>query len=245
MHAAHQALGKRWQGSRKGIFDTISAEAVADTGCQTCTAGQEILEQVNCPQSYMIPSSHRIVGITDDSLGIVGAILLRITLGGKTTQHMVYISDNIKGLFLSKTALTDLGIINKSFPSSPTGTKESHALKCESKSAHPNTDQCSCPTRAATPDRPSRIPLNATQENIPRLKDWLLTTFAASAFNTCTQQPLQEMTGAPVNVKFRRGQTLSAVHTTIPVPHHWKKQLKRKSTETSAWGLSNLSRKGP
>ncbi len=222
MHAAHQAMGKRWSGSRKGIYQMVTAEAVADTGCQTCIAGQDILEQIKCPESYMIPTSHRIVGITDDSVGIVGAVLLRIAVGEKSTRQMVYISNNIDGLFLSRTALEDLGVIRKSFPSAD--AKGSRAFECKSEGV--DTTQCSCPSRTATPHHPDSIPFNATPENVPRLKEWLLSEFAASAFNTCSQQPLQEMTGTAMKVTFKDGHTPSAVHTPIPVPHHWKRRVK-------------------
>ena len=34
------------------------------------------------------------------------------------------------------------------------------------------------------------------------------------------------MTGAPVEIKFRKGATPHAVHSPIPIPHHWEKQVK-------------------
>ena len=77
------------------------------------------------------------------------------------------------------------------------------------------------------PDRPSTIPFPATPKNLPRLKQWLLTSFSGSAFNTCSYQPLQQMTGNPVDIKFKDEHTPYAVHTPIPVPHHWKQQVKK------------------
>ena len=223
MHDAHKSLGKCWQGSRKGIFDATTVDAIADTGCQTCTAGIDILESLSCPQRYLIHSNHKIVGITEDSLQIVGAILLRITIGKRTTRQMVHISKNIRGLFLSKTALIQLGIINDKFPAQ---TAVSHVMQCKSDGTSTNTSPCLCAARSPTPEHPTSIPFPPTSENVPKLKEWILSAFASSAFNTCTHQSLQEMTGAPVSIRFQKGQKPYAVHTPIPIPHHWKKQVK-------------------
>ena len=35
------------------------------------------------------------------------------------------------------------------------------------------------------------------------------------------------MTGAPVRIQFKEGAQPRAVHTPIPVPHHWKKRVKQ------------------
>ena len=77
------------------------------------------------------------------------------------------------------------------------------------------------------PERPNALPFPATLENIPRLKEWVLKAFASSAFNTCSHQQLQTMTSAPVRIQFKEGAQPRAVHTPIPLPHHWKKRVKQ------------------
>ena len=64
-------------------------------------------------------------------------------------------------------------------------------------------------------------------KNIPQLKSWLLQTFSSSAFNTCSHQPLQKMTSAPVKIRYKPNINPVAVHTPIPIPHHWKRQVKQ------------------
>ena len=44
MHAAYKKFGVRWVGSGKGIHKAKAVEAVADSGCQTCSAGGNGLE---------------------------------------------------------------------------------------------------------------------------------------------------------------------------------------------------------
>ena len=49
MQAAHEKLGIKLKGSRKGVHDARVIQTIADTGCQTCTAGPELLEELRCP----------------------------------------------------------------------------------------------------------------------------------------------------------------------------------------------------
>ena len=186
---------------------------ITDSGCQTCTAGPEILKQLNCPASYLVRTRHRIIGITESSLDIIGALFLNIELNGRSTKQMVHISKNCRGFFLSQTAMKDLNIVPTNFPQ-------------KISTANLIQETCTCPKRTATPIRPETIPFEPTPANVPKLKAWLLDQFASSAFNQCPHQPLPKMTGKPVKLHFKEGTTPYAVHTPIPVPHHWKKKVK-------------------
>ena len=107
MHSAHAKLGIKWKGSRKGLYRSSIVSAITDTGCQTCTAGVEFLQDINVPESYLVPTIHRIVGITDSSLDIIGSAMLRFEVGGMVSRQMVHISTKTKGLYLSNTALKE------------------------------------------------------------------------------------------------------------------------------------------
>ena len=67
MHSAYTKLGVNWKGSRKGIYKPRVVSAITDSGCQTCTSGVEFLDVIACPESYLIPTRHQIVGIIDSS----------------------------------------------------------------------------------------------------------------------------------------------------------------------------------
>ena len=218
MHGAHESFGRRWRGSRKGINDAVAVKGLADTGCQTCTAGEDILATLGCPQEYLIPTKHRIIGITCSDLGIIGSVLLRIEHKGRITRQMVHISTKVKGLFLSEGALKDLEIVKKNFPDNDPDVLAATCAVDE--------DICHCPHRTQTPDRPEVIPFEATPENVPKLKKWLEDQFAASSFNQCTHQRMPEMAGKPMHVRMKKSSMPLAVHTPVPVPHHWKDQVK-------------------
>ena len=71
-----------------------------------------------------------------------------------------------------------------------------------------------------------QLPFEPTPDNLPKLKQWLLKTIKSSSFNQCSHQPLPTMTGDPVKLHLKDDAVPHAIHTPIPVPHHWKQQVK-------------------
>ena len=190
-------------------------EAIADTGCQTTTCGIDTLRKMNIPDQCLIPTNHGIVGITDTRLNILGTLMLKMTYNGSETRQMVYVSSNPMGLYLSEKALSDLNLIDAKFPNT-------HIPKSLSASVRTEKDDCECIPREKAPEPPEKIPYPPIPENKNKLKSWLIKRFESSAFNTCTHQPLQEMTGPPMKIHFKDNYEPHAVHTPIPYPYHWE-----------------------
>ena len=222
----HEKYGFRL---KKNLKRTV-IDAVADTGCQTTTSGIDILRKLNISERSLVPTVHRIVGITDTRLSIVGSLFLNIECNGKFTNQMVHISNNSSGLYLSESACRDLGIVNEDFPKQTTAASASSAEKDED-------EQCKCIPRADTPERPTDIPFKPTLENRDKLKQWLIAGFESSAFNTCTHQPLKQMTGKPMDVNFKEGIEPFKVHTPAAVPHHWGKKVKKQIDKDVRLGI--------
>ena len=97
--------------------------------------------------------------------------------------------------------------------------------------------KCGCPICQILPNRPDVIPFPPTAENRDKLEQWIITTYASSAFNTCEHQVLPKMTGEPLTVHFQDNYTPIAVHSPIPVPHHWKTQVKHDLDRDVALGI--------
>ena len=204
--------------------------AFADTGAQTCSSGPEIQELLGYSDEYLVPTTQRIRGITDNQLHIKGILLLHIRVGSRKTRQAVYVVDNTSGFYLSQAALKDLGLLPLNFPSSV--SKINSSMKAI-KSA-----PCGCPARTSVPPRPDTIPFPPTETNRHQLEQWIKKKhFESSAFNTYPHQPLQTMTGKPLDITFIPGVTPTAVHTPIPVPHHWKKRVKQDLDRDVALGI--------
>ena len=180
-----------------------SIDAIADTGCQTSTCGVDTLKMLNIPERYLIPTSHGIVGITDTRLQILGTVMMAIRYNGRKSRQMVYVSANAAGLYLSEKALSDLGVIDGRFPSGRGVIPSEVAVINTADNEEGTEDDCKCIPRSLAPDAPEKIPHSPTRENKEKLKAWLSKNFESSAFNTCTHQPLQEMTGNPMKFHFK------------------------------------------
>ena len=209
-----------------------------------CTVGTDLLEKMGIPKSYLVPTTHRILGITKSSLDISSAFLLHIEVVGKITRQMVHVLQNTKGLHLSERALLELGLLPDGFPSvsrsqsAPIIEKEPMGDYSTSKAASCDEDGIPCLERTSTPDIPDKLPFPATKENLHKFEQYFLTTFGASAFNTCTHQPLQGLSGESMYIKFKEGGVLPAyISTPIPVPHHWKKGLKADMDQDVCLGI--------
>ena len=143
---------------------TTLIEGMADTGCQSCLSGTHMLNKLNLTQQDLIPVQLQMKAANKSCIKVIGAILVRITSMDtkKETRQMVYITTNVKGLFLSREACTDLGIIPSDFPrSEPTQITASIST--------PNEDRkrtCSCPNREQPPTTP---PVPATTDNRAKL----------------------------------------------------------------------------
>ena len=86
---------------------------------------------------------------------------------------------------------------------------------------------CGCLKRVPPPPPPSQPPYPMTPENIPRIEKWILHTYAASAFNTCSHQPLPKMSGLPpLRIHVKDDIKPTAIHKPSTIPAHWVDQVK-------------------
>ena len=189
--------------------------AVADTGAKTCASGPALLKSIGIERKHLLPTSHRIKGITQSNLDIWGVLLATISVGEAKTNQVIYICENACGLYLSESALHDLGSISSSFP-------DSHVIS----SVTSSQETCSCPKRSLPPKRPEHIPFAPNEANVKKLEKWLLDHYGSSAFNVCEHQPLPEMSGKPITINFKPDVVPKAYHSPIPIPRNWKERVK-------------------
>ena len=233
LHDSHIKLGKRLTTREYArVPNGARTTACADTGAMTCSSGPELLKLLHCPERYLLKTSHRIHGVTGTNLDVLGSLLLRIEVNGRVTKQVVYVSRNTRGIYLSERALRDLGVVPQSFPASSLPVPAASETASHVKEGTSGTTlgqkraPCGCLERSTVPLPPDKMPYPATEANREQIEQWIKNRYASSAFNTCEHQPLQEMSGAPVEIHFTPDAVPTAVHTPIPIPHHWKKQVK-------------------
>ena len=81
-----------------------------------------------------------------------------------------------------------------------------------------------------------RTPLfSPTSKNVHKLKKWLLERFANMVFNSSGKFPA--MSGPPAHIHLKEGSTPKARHNLIPVPYHYKEQVKEALWEDVKRGI--------
>ena len=211
---------------------TISIDAMADTGCQSCLAGFKLVEKLGLSSKDLIPVNMRMHSADNHNIPILGAIILRLSgkdqLGDeRMSQQIVYITYSTDKLFLSREVCVDLGIVPAQFPivgEIPAQANHPIAPKanCASFSQDTTPLDCNCPRRAKLPPLPTSLPCSATEENISKLKQYLLDYYKSSTFNTCEHQPLPMMEGPPMHLMIDPKAKTNAYHSPILIPIHWQ-----------------------
>ena len=217
-------------------LNSVNRIAVADTGAMAMVAGRELVSGLGLTLSDLIPVNMELSAANNSKLQILGGMFIKVWGRGKhgekiSTRQLCYIQDGDNKVYLSRGACESLGLISKLFPlvgdcppvkSSSTG--EILSSQCDQSTS--DGKKCSCPKREKPPQKPTELPYPPTEENVEKLKTWILNRYSSSTFNTCTSQKLNNMSGPPLKIDVDPQITPSAVHTPIPVPVHWKDEVK-------------------
>ena len=199
--------------THKRVTNRHSIVALADTGCQSCLAGVNLLHTLGHTTSDIIPVTTKICSASGENIKLLGATLLHLSgsdAQGRTysTKQMVYITNRSGPFYLSRGACADLGIISDKFPTIGEhtqmvgGTLATMSLNClpENEPSITPIDPiapCGCPRRTAPPLTPPLPPFPIKDSNRVQLQNYLLEHYKSSTFNTCPHQPLPRMSGPP------------------------------------------------
>ena len=202
----------------------VTYKAMADTGCQSCLGGLELLEKLGLNKKHLIPVKMKMTAANSKGISIIGALPLQVTgVSPSGTSHMtrqiIYFTDDTSRLFLSKQACAMLGIISANFP---TIGETLSAHNSHSPDSPGTTHDCQCPRRDLPPPPPTTLPYSPTAENCDKLEKWLLDYYKASTFNVCKHQTLPMMSGPIMRLMIDPKATPHARHKPVPVPVHWQ-----------------------
>ena len=97
---------------------SVTVTALADTGCQSCMAGMNLLQHLNLQKDDLIPTKMVMHAANNKTINILGAVVVRLKTLSKNateTRQMIYITTDTE-MFISREACVALGIIPKTFP---------------------------------------------------------------------------------------------------------------------------------
>ena len=201
-------------------FRNVTILMVADSGCQSCILPMETVLSMGYTEDLILPVSLMMKGAISENLEVAGGIVAIIRIGDETgeskmTRQLIYVSRKIEKAFLCREAMAQLGIISPDFPKVPPPLNEA----CLS-----GEDECSCPKRCPQPPpMPRHLPegLRPIEEDVPKLRNWLLQYYSSTTFNTCEHQKLPMMKGPPLKLHITPDAKPVAVHKPATVPVHW------------------------
>ena len=234
--ADYEALGFSLGGRQTSC---INIPAMADTACQSCLVDMKVIRRIGLRERDLIPVSMKMHAANNKGIKIIGATILHIAgtnLNGTPieTKQMTYVTDTSDKFFLSREACVSLGIISDDFPTvgliddapmQSTATKIQDDLNSAFINMN-NKKQCDCAKRQLPPPPPKQLPFPAKDGNRSKLQQYLLDYYKSSTFNTCEHQTLPLMEGPPMKLMINADAKPVAHHTPVPVPLHWRDDVK-------------------
>ena len=192
---------------------------IADTGAQVTVAGPSLLKQLQISAKMLYKPALTILHVGGNTLSLIGTYDVKIHHNNKICETTIYFVNGVKSLYLSLDVCKRIGLVHEEFPNIDT-----------SKLIGINSSSCQ------VPPRPSELPYPPTEENIEKLEKWLLDAFSETAFNV-DAEPLPVMAGKPHHIHLTDDAELYAANTPIPIPHHWKKEVKEQLDQDEEMGI--------
>ena len=183
--------------------------------------GLSLLRKLGMKVENLCPTKTVVRVASGVQLTILGMIPATIQIVGhpdRRSTEVVYIAKEVKGVFISRSSLQDLGCLPSSWPLLPDQPEI-----CTAVDAEENLAPCGYPTRSQTP---APFPIVETEECRKRLQEWLLNYYSSSTFNCCPYQESKGMSGAPVKLAIKPEAELVCHTKPFKVPLHWKQQVK-------------------
>ena len=228
--------------------------ACPDTGAMVNIAGPELMHKLGLSYHSLRQTKQKIKSVNGKFLNVKGYVLCKIavaTVEGTICDllDIVYIVEDAPAMFICLSACKKLNIVSQSFPypvmkntcaNTTQATTVAAPVRAGPQSGVPRTPSPAGPQsgvpRTQPPARPHSLPYPPTPQNVDSLKQWLLNAFATSAFNV-NAYPLPAMSGPPMKIHLKPDATPHVVHTPIPIPHHWKAQVKADLDRDVAMGI--------
>ena len=164
-----------------------------------------------------------------------GWLSVQFQIGNNTTNQPLYICDKVVCLYFSRRGCTNVNILPATFPYPMFNDTASVLTAITPNINHQQKESDHIPRSTSTPLRPTCLPFPVTEANIPKLGKFLRDQFQSTAFNNSGQFPSISTPAAHIHLK--PDATPYARHTPIPIPFHWKADVKANLDADVARGI--------
>ena len=204
-------------------------------------------KELGIQKSVLNDNQQQLQHVAGGSLKVVGSCYLSFNLHGYTCTEQVYFVAGTTKTFLSINTCKGLKLIHHNFPYHTVAgamdvaclTNQSEPSNTVKEDGQSTPSELPCrqevmPYDATDPCNPFKwnwhVKRMMTDDNIGKLEEWFLQTFADTVFNI-NQHPLPVMSGKPQHLHLQEGSTPHTIHTPIMIPHHWHKGVMQRLQE--------------
>merc|ERR1712082_379065 len=201
-----------------------------DTGASITIGGKILMKKLGLTSENLLKDNPTVSAAEGSNIRLLGFIPVTLRVrdgagGVREACECLYFGDGILNTLVSLTALKNLGCVSRSFPYPDVETASSLTER-DDEDYEEDPKEVEPVPREDMPSRPAVLPFPPTEENVPKLRAWLVEQFSKSSFNT-SSAPLTKMTGIPMKIHIKDGVDAMAVHKPISIPHHWREQVKK------------------
>ena len=197
--------------SNKTTQKPTSMKVFPDSGASICLAGPQHLDKLGVKQNSLTQCNKLVRAVGGSVLRCSGWLPMTFTIEGHNTTQPLYICDKVDRVYISRKGCTELSILPETFPFPMT-----NAISSAFSVNDPVNN---------LPSRPATLPFEPTEENVPKLKQYLLDQFSQTTFNR--DGPFPSMDTKPAHIHLKADATPHARHNPIPVPFHLKETIKK------------------
>lgn len=203
----------------------IRIDCFPDTGANICLIGTQQLQRLHIRMSNLTRCNNYIAVAGGMSIVATGWFRAQFKLNEKTSVQIVYFSDKAKRFFLSRQVCMDLGVVPTCFPQPPI-SPPSKGYPSLSNTLTVHKLSSINEIKRVIPQRPSVIPFEPCESNIPKLEKYLLDSFAHSSFNA--SKPFPKLSTPPAHIHLKPGLIPpKPAYWPATVAEHWAADVKK------------------
>lgn len=191
----------------------VTVNVFPDSGASICLAGLQHLSTMGLSADALLPCTKTVTVVGGSKIYCTGWLPIIFSIGKLSTKQPLYNSEKADRIYLSRQGCTALQILPSSFPY-PMPEHQVNLIE-----ATPSE------TPRKIPPKPEQIPYPPLKENTEKLKQYLIDSFKDTLFNKSIPFPAMET--KPVHIYLKPDAVPHAQQVPIPVPFHWKDQVKK------------------
>ena len=205
----------------KGTF--VSMEAFPDTGANLCLFGTRQLKELGMQVTDLNKCRVSVKVAGGSNILATGKCKLIIALGKRQSQTFAYFCKKADRFYIKQESCKDLGIIPLSFPYPSDFSPEMSMVSL-------------LENERVLPKPPTVLPFAPNEQNIGKLKQYLIDNFSSTTFNKST--PFPKLSTPPARIHLRPDFRIpKPAYWPASVAEHWSEQVRLSIERDVAAGI--------